>query len=90
MKILKTLRSFGAEIYNGIHTLNEAFEECINLKDKFDKFNEFPRLKSQNKKEGKALTCENVKKVLEGRQRGFNAFEGKMFSIKKPDKILTP
>ena len=52
----------GAEIYNGIHTLNDAFEECINLKDKFDKFNEFPR---KFRKEKHSLV-KTSKKFLKG------------------------
>ena len=49
-KKFKTIRSFGREIYNGIITLNNAYEEQINLKSEIDKFKESTNQNPQTKK----------------------------------------
>ena len=51
----KTIRYFGSEVYNGITTLNDAFEEQINLKDDIDKCIESTRPKSRNKEDKEFL-----------------------------------
>ena len=55
----KAIRSFGRDIYSDFITLNDAFEEQINLKNVTDYFNENTKPKKLNKKEEKVLTCEN-------------------------------
>ena len=70
----KTIRSLGREMYSGIRTLNDAFEEQINLKDTIDKFKEYTKPKNQGKKEKKALTFRNAKRDLKGRQKVLHGF----------------
>ena len=90
----KKIRPFRREIYNGV-TLEYAIKEQINLKDAINKFEDFTKSKSWNKKEEKVLTFESVNKLLKRRQKVFNVFKSKMFPIRKATqgagfKILTP
>ena len=80
LKKLKTIISFGREIYDGVITLNNGVEELINLKNKIDKFNAYPKPKCWNKKEEKVLTYENANR-LKGRQKIFHIFESKIFLL---------
>ena len=50
----KTIISFGREIYNSVITLNDAFEEQINLKNEIDNFNEYTKLKKTKQKRRKS------------------------------------
>ena len=63
LKKLKTIISFGREIYDGVITLNDGVEELINLKNEIDKFNAYPKPKYWNKKEEKVLTYENANRL---------------------------
>ena len=51
---LETIRSSVREIYNCSITLNETFEEQINLKNEIDKFVDFTRTTRQIHKERKS------------------------------------
>ena len=48
----KVIKSFGRESYKDVITLNDAFEEQINLKNEIGNFNEYTKPKNQSK-EGK-------------------------------------
>ena len=70
---MKVIRSCEREIHNGI----------LNLKGEIDEFKESTKLKILEKKEQKALTFNNVTRLLEGRQKVLNGFESKIFPIKR-------
>ena len=70
---MKVIRSCEREIHNGIW----------NLKGEIDEFKESTKLKILEKKEQKALTFNNVTRLLEGRQKVLNGFESKIFPIKR-------
>ena len=59
--ILKAIRSVGREIYGGIITRNDAFE------DETDQSNEPTEPKLLKKKEETVLTYENVERLFKGR-----------------------
>ena len=83
--MFKAIRSFRREIYS-IITVNDTFEEQINLKNEIDNFNENTKLKKLNKKEKKLLTHENADKVLRGRSKVLNGFESKIVPRGKQTK----
>ena len=56
---LKTIRSFGREMYCGNIELNDAFQEQIKLKHEIDHFNQYSKPKSLEEKEEKVVTYEN-------------------------------
>ena len=70
------------EIYSGLITLNDALKKQINLKDEINKFSESPKPINAGKKQ-KALTFENTKRILKGKQKVVNGFENKIFPIGK-------
>ena len=83
------------EIYSGIITLNHAFEKQINLKNEIDKFNEFTKPNTLNKKSEKVLTYKNADRLLKERRKVLNGYESKIFPIEKQTlgkerKVLTP
>ena len=86
----KTIRSFGREIYSGIHTLNDALEEQINLKEEIDKFKESTKPKNLDTKEKKALAFENEIRLLKGKQKVLNAFESKILPTGKQTQGKCP
>ena len=51
---------FGKKIYSGFITLNDAFEEQINLKKENNNFNQYNNRKHQNAKKEKVLTYKNA------------------------------
>ena len=77
---MKTIKLFELQIYDGIITLDDAFEEQIKLKNEIDIFIDSIWPKNWKKKE-KAMIYKNANK-LKGRQKILNGFERKMFSLK--------
>ena len=77
--------------------LNYAFEEQLNLKYEIDKSKESvkPNKKKADKKEQKALTFYNTRRLLKEIQKAINVFKSIILPIKKQTygngiKILTP
>ena len=60
----KAIRSFGRDIYNDFITLNDAFEEQINLKNETDHFNENTKPKKLKKKKKKYWLVKMVINVI--------------------------
>ena len=50
-KNLNQIRSFGREIYNDEHTLEDALEEQMKFENEIDKFKEPTKRKTLDKKE---------------------------------------
>ena len=52
---------------NGFATLDDSFKEQIHLENKINKFYDFTKPKSQNKKGEKVLAYETINEILKGR-----------------------
>ena len=61
------MRSFGRDNLNGFVTLDDSFEEQINLENKINKFYDSAKPKSQNKKGEKVLAYKMMNEILKGR-----------------------
>lgn len=64
----KTIHSFGRDFWNGTITLNETFEEQVQLKNLIDNFSSSTNSKSQNKKTKKEQTLRSTNKLIKGIQ----------------------
>ena len=71
---LKTIGSFGREIYNNDLSLDDALKQQIRLKNDIDIFKIFTKPKGSVKKKEQA-SLKNVIILLNGRQKAPNAFK---------------
>ena len=77
--ILKTIRTFGEDIYKGEITFEEADEDQANLVDKINNFVKKTKPKNDKKKQEKGIVRKNLYNFYKGREMVLNAFRSKTF-----------
>ena len=98
---VRTIKTFGKDIYNGEITLKEADEEQSSLLNEIRNFRDKIKPQDAEKNRKKQDALKNLYNFFEGREKVLNDFDSKIFPIKakgsgylkfKPSsfKILTP
>ena len=77
-----TISTFDRNIYNGTITLKEADSDQANLLVEILNFKKRIKLKTSREKAAKKYVLKSLYNLFEVRQRVFNAFDNKIFSIK--------
>ena len=78
-----TRRTFGRDIYNGEITLKEADEDQSSLLNEIKNFSDKTKPRGGKKKREKEDVLQNLYNFYEGREKVLNAFNSKIFPIKK-------
>ena len=75
------MQSFRRDILNVIITLDDSFEEQINLENKFNKFYDSTKPKTSNKMGEKVLTYGSINEIPKGRHILLNTVQRRIFPL---------